>query len=76
MTNCLACGVELIQPKTGRRRLYCSHRCREVAYRVRHGVSSQPDLPVPLTPRVASQRYPVTSFATFSDLDAWLEENL
>ena len=32
---CRSCGAELRQPATGRRRRYCSQRCRQKAYRGR-----------------------------------------
>jgi MerR family copper efflux transcriptional regulator len=34
--NCRACGVVLTQPRTGRRRAYCSRACQQRAYRTRH----------------------------------------
>jgi uncharacterized Zn finger protein (UPF0148 family) len=33
---CEACGVELVQPATGRRRTTCSGACRQKAFRKRH----------------------------------------
>lgn len=36
--QCPGCGGELIQPRRGRRRLYCSDRCRRDAYVERYGV--------------------------------------
>lgn len=74
--NCAVCGADLVQPKTGRRRRWCSDRCRMVARRALVCSETRVDPDVPPAPRVASQRYPVTSFATFSELDQWLEENL
>lgn len=32
---CDRCGERIEQPATGRRRLYCSRTCRELAYRAR-----------------------------------------
>jgi hypothetical protein len=32
---CDRCHGPIVQPPTGRRRLYCSRTCRELAYRVR-----------------------------------------
>jgi len=37
MKGCLVCGNPIRQPATGRRRQYCSHACRQLAYRRRHG---------------------------------------
>jgi predicted nucleic acid-binding Zn ribbon protein len=33
--HCLACGAPIEQPVSGRRRLYCSSRCRQAAHRAR-----------------------------------------
>jgi len=33
--RCLACGAPIEQPVSGRRRLYCSPRCRQAAHRAR-----------------------------------------
>jgi hypothetical protein len=74
LAACLACGAELVQAKTGRRRRYCSDACRQRARRER--VTKCGDgLEVVPTPRVARERLGVRSFATFSELDAWLMEN-
>lgn len=42
LSLCCTCGQSIDQPATGRKRLYCSHRCRQAAYeqRKRH----RPDL--------------------------------
>lgn len=34
--GCAVCGIELEQPRTGRRRKYCSPGCRDAKYRVVH----------------------------------------
>jgi DNA adenine methylase len=34
-TRCAACGGVLRQPKTGRKKVYCSPACRAVGYRAR-----------------------------------------
>jgi DNA-binding transcriptional MerR regulator len=34
--RCRGCGAQLIHPRTGRRRAYCSRACQQRAYRARH----------------------------------------
>ncbi len=34
-TACLCCGAELVQPRTGRPKRYCSTACRVAGYRER-----------------------------------------
>jgi hypothetical protein len=74
LTACLACGAAFAQPALGRRRRYCSRACRALAYRERHAVTKLQDDPqVPPMPASASQSFP-HAFATFVELDAYLEE--
>lgn len=46
MTNCHQCQTPLVQPKTGRRRRFCSGACRVANHRVRDQLTPAP-LPVP-----------------------------
>lgn len=75
MTEC-SCGAEIVQPRTGRRRRWCSDRCRKAAERRALACPETRDDPelIP-TPRVAREPHGVRSFATFDELDAWLREN-
>jgi DNA-binding transcriptional MerR regulator len=44
LLRCHGCGAPLTQPRTGRRRVYCSRACQQRAYRARR---AQPGRPMP-----------------------------
>lgn len=37
MNGCPSCGNDVLQPKTGRPRVYCNQVCRQSAFRRRRG---------------------------------------
>jgi hypothetical protein len=73
MSTC-ACGSPILQPARGRRRRWCSDRCRKATERA----LLCPEIQLDVDPRLEAERarraLPVTAFATFAQLDRWLEE--
>jgi hypothetical protein len=73
-----ACGTPLVQSASGRRRRYCNASCRQKACRDRTGNVLRGTEGCSGTP--ASPSHFVTtgprSFATFAELDQWIEEHL
>ena len=73
MTEC-ACGSPIVQPARGRRRRWCSDRCRKATERA----LLCPEMQVLSSPELEAERarraLPVRAFANFAALDAWLEE--
>lgn len=69
-----ACGKPVVQPARGRRRRWCSDRCRKSTQRA----LTCPEMQVLPSPDEEAERarraLPVTAFGTFAELDVWLEE--
>lgn len=72
--NVCTCGAPIVQPARGRRRRWCSDRCRKAAERA----VSCPEIQLVSDPWQQPERarraLPVAAFANFRELDLWLEE--
>ena len=72
MTTC-ACGAVIPQLARGRRRRWCSERCRKSMQRALPCPEMHVEREAEIEALRARRALPCAAFANFAELDAWLE---